>query len=202
MKRIKFGPSSVSYVTAREMGRSKKRISSLVLAKIDPRRWRLRRNCGSLQPPLPRSILFGLTSIEFGPMVHTQIVKTGFCSNMFVTTSLLNMHTKCSEIEVSLWVFEAMREKNLHSWNALLSGLMSNDHNLEAFDLFVPMKREGFEPNALMFSSVLKGIAKLGDVNEGRQVHAFAFEAGLMSDVIVGSTLISMYAKCGHLSDA
>ncbi|KAK1311682.1 Pentatricopeptide repeat-containing protein [Acorus calamus] len=57
------------------------------------------------------------------------------------------------------------------------------------------MKREGFKQNALTFASVLKGIAKLGDVNEGRQVHAFAFGAGLMSDVIVGSALISMYAK-------
>ncbi|KAK1265699.1 putative pentatricopeptide repeat-containing protein [Acorus gramineus] len=46
------------------------------------------------------------------------------------------------------------------------------------------MKMEGFKQNALTFTSVLKGIAKLGDVNEGRQAW------------------ISIYAKCGHLSDA
>jgi pentatricopeptide repeat protein len=39
-------------------------------------------------------------------------------------------------------------------------------------------------------------------IEEGRCVHQQIIQSGLESDVIVGSSLVDMYAKCGSIEDA
>ncbi len=39
-------------------------------------------------------------------------------------------------------------------------------------------------------------------IEEGRCVHQQIIQSGLESDVIVGSSLVEMYAKCGSIEDA
>ena len=39
-------------------------------------------------------------------------------------------------------------------------------------------------------------------LDRGREVHAHIIEAGLQSDVHVGTALVNMYAKCGSIRDA
>ncbi|RZC55837.1 hypothetical protein C5167_014702 [Papaver somniferum] len=135
----------------------------------------------------------GLKDVELGKMVHSQIVKNGFSEQLILNTSLLNMYAKCGEIEESVRVFNGMSEHNQVSWNAMISGYVSGDLNLEAFDQFIKMKKEGFTPN-------MHG--KLADISKGRAVHNYVKELGLESNGLVGTALIDMYSKCGCLDDA
>ena len=52
------------------------------------------------------------------------------------------------------------------------------------------------------FTSVLKAVRKLGDADMGKQVHECVAKLGMESNVLVGTALINIYAKCGALSDA
>lgn len=144
----------------------------------------------------------GLKDVELGKMAHAQIVKSGFSEQVILNTSLLNMYAKCGEIEESVRVFNGMCEHNQVSWNAMISGYVSGDLNLEAFDQFIKMKKEGFTPNMYTFASVLKAVGKLADVSKGRAVHNYVKELGLESNGLVGTALIDMYSKCGCLDDA
>jgi len=61
---------------------------------------------------------------------------------------------------------------------------------------------EGRSLDRLTFVQVIKACAGLGRLEEGRSVHQQINESGLESDVIVGSSLVDMYPKCGSIEDA
>jgi hypothetical protein len=61
---------------------------------------------------------------------------------------------------------------------------------------------QGVQPNFVTFVGVLKACAIIVVIEEGRCVHEQIIENGLDSDVIVGSSLINMYVKCGNIEDA
>ncbi|KAJ9698837.1 hypothetical protein PVL29_007761 [Vitis rotundifolia] len=144
----------------------------------------------------------GLGCIELGEAVHGQIVKRGFWDDVIVGTSLLSMYAKLHNSEASVRVFNAIAEHNQVSWGAVISGLSSNGLYLEAFHQFLAMITQGFTPNMYTFSSVLKAVGKMRDATKGREVHQCVMEYGMESNVVVGTSLIDMYSKCGHLSDA
>uniref|UniRef100_A0A166C0Z4 DYW domain-containing protein n=1 Tax=Daucus carota subsp. sativus TaxID=79200 RepID=A0A166C0Z4_DAUCS len=147
-------------------------------------------------------LCIGIECIDCGKSVHAQIVKRGFASQTFVSTSLLNMYAKLGQIEDSCRVFNNMEEHSEVSWAALISGLTANNLYYEAFSSFLTMRKEGVAPNTFTVTSVLKAIGMLGDVDKGKQVHKYVSESGMLSNVHVGTALIDMYSKCGSLHDA
>jgi pentatricopeptide repeat protein len=54
----------------------------------------------------------------------------------------------------------------------------------------------------LTFVGVLKACASMVAIEEGRCVHWDIIRSSLESDVFVGSSLVSIYAKCGSMEDA
>ncbi|KAF5201517.1 Pentatricopeptide repeat, partial [Thalictrum thalictroides] len=64
------------------------------------------------------------------------------------------------------------------------------------------MKRDGFCFDQYTFGSVLKGIAYLGVVDLGKQVHSVIVKTGYERNVFSGSALLDMYSKCGRIRDA
>ncbi|KAG5040727.1 hypothetical protein AAZX31_05G122200 [Glycine max] len=144
----------------------------------------------------------GYDSVELGEMVHAHVVVTGFFMHTVVGTSLLNMYAKLGENESSVKVFNSMPERNIVSWNAMISGFTSNGLHLQAFDCFINMIEVGVTPNNFTFVSVSKAVGQLGDFHKCLQVHRYASDWGLDSNTLVGTALIDMYCKCGSMSDA
>jgi pentatricopeptide repeat protein len=61
---------------------------------------------------------------------------------------------------------------------------------------------QGVQPNSITFVGVLKACASIVAIEESRCIHEQIIKSGLDSDVIVGSSLINMYVKCGNIEDA
>ncbi|GMN36709.1 hypothetical protein TIFTF001_006231 [Ficus carica] len=58
------------------------------------------------------------------------------------------------------------------------------------------------QPNQFTISSVLKASGNGTTDKRGRQLHAYCLKCGYDSDVYVGSSLVDMYARYGHMVDA
>lgn len=58
------------------------------------------------------------------------------------------------------------------------------------------------KPDPHLFVAVLKACSKLGDLAQGRLIHADIKQNDLESCIFVANSLINMYAKCGSLQDA
>ncbi|KAL3838213.1 hypothetical protein ACJIZ3_022804 [Penstemon smallii] len=152
------------------------------------------------------SSVFGAFSkekeIRGGIQLHCWIIKLGFQAFTFVSNALLDFYAKIHCLEESYKIFCEMDVHDIVGWNALISGCVDSDHLGEAIRFIRNMFLEGFEPNVHTYSSILSICGEIPAVEWGKQTHCRVIKPGYNSNVVVGSALVNMYAKCGRLDDA
>lgn len=109
---------------------------------------------------------------------------------------------KCGGLEDALHVSNNLVCRTVFSWTSIIAGYTECGRDLEALRMHCCMLEDGVEPDRYTFVSLLKACGTVPDIEEGRKLHADAQEKGLTLDVYVGSTLVSMYGKCGNTVEA
>ncbi|KAK7266455.1 hypothetical protein RIF29_19099 [Crotalaria pallida] len=123
-------------------------------------------------------------------------------------TVVLEGVVKWEGVENGRVVFDEMPERNEVAWTVMLVGYVGNGLMKEAFMLLEQMVIGcgcgcGFGLNYVTLCSVLSACAQSGDVSMGRWVHAYGLKMmGWDMDVMVGTSLVDMYAKCGRIDAA
>ncbi|KAJ7540625.1 hypothetical protein O6H91_10G023400 [Diphasiastrum complanatum] len=143
-----------------------------------------------------------LGALKQGKQLHSDIIKKGFQSNVIVGSSLVDMYAKCGCTEDARELFNSMSERDVVSWTVMIAGYAQNGLGKEALALYEQMKQEGVQPNNVTFVLLLKACASLGTLEQGKQLHSDIIKKGFQSNVIVGSSLVDMYSKCGCTEDA
>ncbi|KAH6807755.1 hypothetical protein C2S51_028863 [Perilla frutescens var. frutescens] len=137
-----------------------------------------------------------------GKQVHGIVVVTGFESDVFVANTLVLMYAKCGSILDSRRLFEDIPERNVVSWNALLTCYTQSDLFGKAMDLFLEMIASGIKPDEYSLSTVLNAATGLGDIGQGKKIHGYLIKLGYEGDPFSLNALVDMYAKAGDLGDA
>jgi pentatricopeptide repeat protein len=143
----------------------------------------------------------GLGALEDGRLVHEQLIQSGCKFDVFVGNSLVDMYAKCGSIEEAWRVFNKMPSRDVVTWNAMILGQVKCGQGQKALELFREMEQEGVWPNAVTFMAVLNACASVVSLQEGRCVHEKVIQSGCESDILVGTSLVDMYAKCGSIED-
>jgi pentatricopeptide repeat protein len=143
-----------------------------------------------------------VAALEEGRHVHKQIIQSGFESNIFVCSGLVDMYAKCGSMEDAWMLFSKMPSHDVVSWTAMIFGHVKCGQGQKALELFQQMKEEGVKPNPVTFVAVLNACASVLALEEGRHAHEQIVQSGCESDVFVHSSLVDMYAKCGSMEDA
>ncbi|CAK9188345.1 unnamed protein product [Ilex paraguariensis] len=144
----------------------------------------------------------GIMETEAGKQLHSLILKYGFHSFTFVGNAVLDFYSKSGLLDESLRTFEEMDEQDVVSWNALISGRVTAGNYQEAIEILRRMLFEGFDPNIYTYSIILSICGDRPAIEWGKQTHCCIMKPGFVSNMVVGSALIDMYAKCGRLGDA
>ncbi|KAM7495783.1 hypothetical protein LguiA_020197 [Lonicera macranthoides] len=95
-----------------------------------------------------------------------------------------------------------MRERNVISWTAMIKGYVRYGKFVYALELFLLMLNSEIRPNHFTFSSVLDACAGCSSLSVGNQVHSFILKSGIHLDVVLSTSLVNMYAKCGDIKAA
>ncbi|XP_077236816.1 pentatricopeptide repeat (PPR-like) superfamily protein [Tasmannia lanceolata] len=143
-----------------------------------------------------------LTSLNCGKVAHSSVFKTGLDLDGHVTHSLITMYARCGELGIARKVFDGILQRDLVSWNSMISGYSRMGFASEAVGLFGEMRVAGFKPDEMTLVSVLGACGDLGDLELGKWVEGFVEENGMELNSFVGSSLIHMYGKCGDLESA
>ncbi|PHT78794.1 Pentatricopeptide repeat-containing protein, mitochondrial [Capsicum annuum] len=100
--------------------------------------------------------------------------------------------------------FHRMPERNEVACTIMIAAYIENGLTKEAFGLLREMLFEsGFELNFVTLCSWLSACAQSGNVSVGKWVHVYALKMiEHEMDIMVATTLINMYAKCGKIDDA
>ena len=141
-------------------------------------------------------------ALDWVKEVHSHILEAGYESDVRVGSALIHMYAKCGSIEDAAVVFDSMKERNIITWTVMIGAYAGSGRGVEAYDLYLKMKEEGFQPNAVTYMTLLNDCGSAGALEWVKEVHSHILEAGYESDVRVGSALIHMYAKCGSIEDA
>lgn len=122
--------------------------------------------------------------------------------SLFCWNNMVYGYSKAYGVGRAIELFEQMPERDTVSWNTIISILSQHGFGVNTLSMFMEMCAHGCEPNSVTYASVLSSCASILDVQWGRHIHARIVRSEPSLDVFVGSTLIDMYAKFGHLETA
>ena len=142
--------------------------------------------------------------LENGRKLHADILQQKLLEkDLYLRNALINLYAKCGTLATAQQVFEEFQYRDVVSWNALISGYAQNGYGEEALKCFQRMQKEGCSPNPVTFVCLLKACSNIRAAEKGREIHAVVVTEGLLkNNVIVGTALVDMYAKCGALGKA
>lgn len=140
--------------------------------------------------------------LKRGKEIHGQLITSGYESNLFAMTAVVNLYAKCRQINEAYKMFVRMPEKDLVSWNTVVSGFAQNGLAKKAVKLVSQMQESGQTPDSITLVSVLPAIADIKSLRLGKSIHGYALRSGFESSVNVSTALVDMYFKCGSVRDA
>ncbi|XP_031505373.1 pentatricopeptide repeat-containing protein At5g66520-like [Nymphaea colorata] len=124
------------------------------------------------------------------------------CTDVISWNTLIGGYSRIGEVERAHQLFEKMPEKNLISWSAMIDGYVKNGRFMEGLDLFREMQFMGVRPDRVTLASVLCACANLGALDQGKWVHNYIQKSRMGFNLILGTALVDMYAKCGWIDTA
>lgn len=138
-----------------------------------------------------------------GMQIHGAVAKSRYLLDVYMGSALVDMYGKCGEVACAERVFDGMSERNLVSWNSLITCYEQNGPPEFALHIFREMLGFGFEPDEVTLASVVSGCASLSAIKEGREIHARSMKFDkFRNDLILGNALVDMYAKCNRINEA
>ncbi|CAA7031319.1 unnamed protein product [Microthlaspi erraticum] len=126
-------------------------------------------------------------------------------------TVVLDTVVKWEGLERGREVFNEMPERNAVAWTVMVAGYLGAGFTGEALELLAEMVFEcGYDLNFVTLCSMLSACAQSGNLVMGRWVHVYALKKGMIMEeeeesydpVMVGTTLVDMYAKCGNIDSS
>lgn len=140
------------------------------------------------------------TALAYGKELHGHVVKYGFDSNAFVQNALVNMYSLSGMIDMARGVFDMSCERDVVTWNVMISGYNRIKHFDESRKLFKAMMEKGVFPTSVTFALVLSACSKLKDLDTGKQVHRYIKECKIQPNLVLENALIAMYAAWGEMT--
>lgn len=142
-------------------------------------------------------------ALQEAKAVHDHIVRSLLPLEVDTYNKILEMYAKCGSMDQAFDVFDKMPERDLNSWNTMITWLAKHGLGEDAIDLFSQFKQAGLEPNAQMYIGVFSSCGDVGDVIEG-MLH---FESMMKDYGIVPSmehyvSVVDMLGSAGYLDEA
>ncbi|XP_022724785.1 pentatricopeptide repeat-containing protein DOT4, chloroplastic [Durio zibethinus] len=151
------------------------------------------------------SVLVGCANsctLSWGKAVHALATKSCFERKINFSNTLLDMYSKCGDLDSALRVFEKMGERSVVSWTSMIAGYTRDGQSDGAIRLLQQMEREGIKLDVVAITSILHACAKSRSLDNGKDVHYYVKANNMESNLFVCNALMDMYAKCGSMEDA
>ncbi|KAH9620058.1 hypothetical protein KSS87_001581, partial [Heliosperma pusillum] len=140
-----------------------------------------------------------ISNLTQSQIIHADILKLPFWSDVFIGTALIDMYVKSNQLEFAHGVFDKMHERDITSWNAMLLGFAQSDFVGRFFRLFREMRLLGVVPDSVTLIGLTQSVSKISNISLVKGAHALGIRVGLMDDISLVNTFISGYGKSGDL---
>ncbi|KHN28625.1 Pentatricopeptide repeat-containing protein, chloroplastic [Glycine soja] len=141
-------------------------------------------------------------SLSFGRALHGHGLKACFSREVMFNNTLLDMYSKCGNLNDAIQAFEKMGQKTVVSWTSLIAAYVREGLYDDAIRLFYEMESKGVSPDVYSMTSVLHACACGNSLDKGRDVHNYIRKNNMALCLPVSNALMDMYAKCGSMEEA
>ncbi|XP_008793691.2 pentatricopeptide repeat-containing protein At4g39530 [Phoenix dactylifera] len=138
-------------------------------------------------------------AVDHAAQVHGLAAKSGFDSDVFVGTALINFYTKIGSMDEAMSIFYELPVTNSVTWTAVITGYSQIGKSATSLRLFNQMKESGVPPDRFVLSTVVRACSALDFLDGGRQIHGYAYRSGTEMDVSINNVLIDLYCKCSKV---
>ncbi|KAI5070178.1 hypothetical protein GOP47_0014521 [Adiantum capillus-veneris] len=139
-----------------------------------------------------------LEGVEVNRVTFISTLKA--CSNLEFLTQYA--YAKCKGLKEAQGTFLKIPNRDVVSWNAILTAFISHGCAERTFSLFDQMQQEGIKPDKFTLVSMLKACSTAGALEEGKLLYAHFVESGFKSDSFFNNSLVDLFGKCGDLEEA
>ena len=155
------------------------------------------------QEPLVSALIFALnscSSISYCRAIHARVIKSVNYSDGFIGDQLVSAYSKFGVAEDAQKLFDEMPNKDVVSWNSLISGFSQRGCISKCLSALFRMKFEmGMKPNEVTLISVISACSDIGALDVGKYTHGYALKLGMLLETKIGNSLVNMYGKSGYL---
>lgn len=144
----------------------------------------------------------GLQYAEVGQEIHEQARRLWLHSDVYICTALIDMYAKCGNLVEAQRVFDGMFSRDVVAWNAMINGFSLHGCYDDTVQLLIQMQKTGMIPNASTIVAVLPTIGQANALSQGKAIHGYSMRRYFSNDVVLGTGLLDMYAKCQCISYA
>uniref|UniRef100_A0A803N1K4 Pentatricopeptide repeat-containing protein n=1 Tax=Chenopodium quinoa TaxID=63459 RepID=A0A803N1K4_CHEQI len=144
----------------------------------------------------------GLAAVKQGREVHCQYIRKGMRGHI-IESALVDLYAKCGCVDYAQRLFMQMPNRNLISWNTMISGFAQNGRGLEAIELFNKMVQEGVQPDYISFLSVIFACSHTGLVEQGQEYFFSMTEVyGIKPGTEHCNCMVDLLGRAGLINEA
>ncbi|XVF52419.1 hypothetical protein PTKIN_Ptkin05aG0016500 [Pterospermum kingtungense] len=114
---------------------------------------------------------------------------------------MIDGYARTENVSEARKLFDRMPVRNIVSWNTMLAlYVRCKKYVTQALMLFDKIMETGeVRPNSASLVSILTACANLGRLDKGLWVHSLIENNRIKCDVLLSTSLLTMYAKCGAM---
>ncbi|WRX10999.1 Pentatricopeptide repeat - like 10 [Theobroma cacao] len=139
--------------------------------------------------------------LDLAQQLHAYIIKNLSKLPVIVANAILVMYSRCNSIHTSFEVFDKMPERDVISWNTMVSAFVQNGLDDEGLLLVYEMQKQGFLVDSVTVTALLSAASNLRNREIGKQTHAYLLRHGIQFQGME-SYIIDMYAKSGLIRNS
>ncbi|XP_020576082.1 pentatricopeptide repeat-containing protein At3g22150, chloroplastic [Phalaenopsis equestris] len=137
-----------------------------------------------------------------GRQVHAYLIKENSKAlPLILNNALMVMYSRCDDVKSAFDVFGLMLERDIVSWNTMISAFVQKDLNFEGLRLVHEMHKAGLIADSVTVTALLSAASNLGSLSVGKETHGYLIRQGIEFEGML-SYLIDMYAKSGCVETA
>ncbi|XP_074586711.1 pentatricopeptide repeat-containing protein At2g33680-like [Curcuma longa] len=110
---------------------------------------------------------------------------------------LISARSKAGDLISAQWLFDNMPQRDVISWNSIMSGYAQHEQYDKVLQTFSGIGDDGLVPNHTSICTALSACANIRALAQGKQLHGISTKTCSSCNVFVGTSLITMYSKCG-----
>ncbi|MBA0621425.1 hypothetical protein Godav_007050 [Gossypium davidsonii] len=146
------------------------------------------------------TILSSFCSLKTAAQIHGWVLRRGIEWNTSVVNAMIVVYSNLGKLDGASWLFQRMPERDIVSWNSIISG---HSKNPEALLYFEQMVRSCTSPDSITFVAILSACAHLGLVKDGERLFwLMRKKYGIDPRMEHYACMINLYGRAGLIDEA